>query len=256
MGPDSIAAEIADHLVATRRSRLTVPPVTSVRPLTIAEAYGVQAHVTAARLARGERIMGWKLGYTSLAMRQQMGIDAPNFGPLTDAMVLESGAMVSAELVQPKVEPEIAVVLARPVQGIVDVADVRAALDRAVACLEVVDSVFTDYRFTLEDNTADGSSAAQVVLGPTIAVGADRLAEVEVTFLHNGEEVATATGEAASGDPLAGVVWLVGQLAAQGRRLEAGDVVITGGLCRAVSLAPGDIVEARYSGDVTVRVTR
>lgn len=256
MRHDASLAEIAQHLLAAHASGRTIPAISASRPMSLDDAYGVQALVSSARLARGERIAGWKLGYTSLAMRQQMGIDAPNFGPLTDAMLLPSGAFASASLIQPRVEPEIAVVLGSPLEGAVGVEQVAAAVAHAVGCLEVVDSVFADYRFTLEDNTADGSSAAQVVLGARLPATADALAQVEVNLRHNGEVVGAATGAAASGDPLAGVAWLVGQLARSGRRLEAGDVVITGGLCRAVPLAPGDRVSARFSGGIEVSVAR
>ena len=256
MQPDTPLSAIAECLLAARAARTPIAAVTATRALSLADAYEVQALVSAARFARGERMIGWKLGYTSLALREQMGIQAPNFGPLTDAMRLASGDTVAPTLIQPKVEPEIAVELGEPLEGAVSVAQVAAAVARAMACLEVVDSVFQDYRFTLEDNTADGSSAAQVVLGPTLAVAPDRLAEVAVQLLHNGEPVASATGAAASGDPLAGVAWLAAQLARTGRRLERGDVVITGGLCRAVTLAPGDTVVARFLDGVEVGVRR
>lgn len=255
MNPDTTHDDIATRLLAARAKRLTIAAISEGQVMSLHDAYAVQARVTAARLARGERIVGWKLGYTSLAMRQQMGIAAPNFGPLTDAMRLGSGDSVSPTLIQPKVEPEIAVVLGRALEGPVSVADVAAAVSQVLSCLEVVDSVFTDYRFTLEDNTADGSSAAQVVLGAPLPVGPDRLAGVDVAFFHNGAPVGTATGAAASGDPLLGVAWLAAQLSATGRRLEAGDVVITGGLCRAVTLAPGDVVSARFGGDGGVEVS-
>ena len=129
------------------------------------------------------------------------------------------------------------------------------AASEAFACLEIVDSVYPDYRFRLEDNTADGSSAAQVVVGPALK-RRDRLDEVGVVLFHNGAESGSATGRAASGHPAAGVVWLVEQLALQGRRIEAGHIVITGGLTRAVPLAMGDRVEAVFDGESRVAVRR
>jgi 2-keto-4-pentenoate hydratase len=247
------AATWARALLASRAARTTRDPITVTTPLTIDDAYAIQRHVTARRIESGERIIGWKLGYTSVAMRRQMGVDAPNHGPLTDAMVLASGAQVSERLVQPRVEPEIGVRMAGPVPADAGADEVQHVLDDAFACLEVVDSVFTDYRFRLEDNTADGSSAAQVVVGSSLGtvVGLD---EIDVVLRRNGEEVGRATGAAASGHPLAGVAWLAGQLAARGSRLEAGQIVITGGLTAAVPLAPGDEVVAVFGGRVTVSV--
>jgi 2-keto-4-pentenoate hydratase len=123
----------------------------------------------------------------------------------------------------------------------------------------VVDSIFTDYRFTIADNTADGSSAAQVVLGPSLG-SKDSLADVEVALRHNGVVCAEASGAAASGHPLNGVAWLVEQLAVRGIGLRAGDLVITGGLTAAVALLPGDVVSATFHhlhGDtVSVQVSR
>jgi 2-keto-4-pentenoate hydratase len=245
------AAELAD----ARRAGESHAPITSTVDLSLADAYAIQRAGTAMRLSRGERVVGWKLGYTSLAMRVQMGIDEPNFGPLTDAMLVRSGDAVSEVLMQPRVEPEIGLRFARPLTGAETVADVLAAVEDAFAVLEVVDSVYPGYRFRLEDNTADGSSAAQVVVGPVLR-RRESLDEVSVTMRHNGAEVGSATGAAASGHPAAGVVWLVRQLAMTGRRIEAGDIVITGGLTHAVPLAPGDRVVAAFDGETDVATHR
>ena len=243
----------ATELAGARHERRTREPITDTVPLTLADAYAIQDALTARRLAAGERIVGWKLGYTSPAMRAQMGIDQPNFGPLTDAMILTTGATVGTALIHPRVEPEIGLRFGRPLHGDVTVDDVLDAVVEAFACLEVVDSVFRDYRFRLEDNTADGSSAARVVVGPEL-VDRSHLDAVTVVMRHNGAEVGAATGAAASGHPAAGVVWLVSQLAREGRRLEAGDIVITGGLTRAVPLQPGDVVDAVFDGHTQVSV--
>lgn len=247
------AAEAARILDGHAR-RTTLDPISDRGPLSLEDAYAIQAVVTQARLDRGERVVGWKLGYTSLAMREQMGVDAPNFGPLTDAMLLDDGAAVPAAFTQPRVEPEVALRFAADVPAGADRADVLAAVGSAHAALEVVDSVWTGYRFTLEDNTADGSSAAGVVLGPELPL--DRIADVEVTLLLDGEPVGTGRGSDASGHPADGVVWLVEQLTVTGTQLRAGDVVITGGLTRAAPLDAGTTIEARFTTGQTVTVTR
>lgn len=246
--------EWAAVLTEARRSRVTREAITATHELSVADAYAIQQRVTAVRLARGEHIVGWKLGYTSLAMREQMGVHEPNFGPLTDAMVLADGAQVIAALIHPRVEPEIGLRFARPLAGEVSIDDVLAAVEECFACLEVVDSVYTDYRFRLEDNTADGSSAAQVVVGPAFET-AD-LAAVHVELTHNSTPVAHATGAAASGHPAAGVAWLVARLAERGQRVEPGQIVITGGLTKAVALMPGDTIGALFDGSVAVAVSR
>jgi 2-keto-4-pentenoate hydratase len=181
-----------------RRTGLTFDALISEElSLSLADAYRVQDQVTALRLAGGERRAGWKLGYTSAVMRAQMGIAAPNFGPLTDAMLLGSPARLPAGALQPRVEPEIGLRLGR---GLVAPCSVEAALeacDAALACLEIVDSVWSGYRFTLEDNTADGSSAAWVAVGPSLPL--EDLASLPVELSVDGEVVERGTGAAAGG---------------------------------------------------------
>ncbi len=252
------AADIGDWaavLAAARRDRTGCAPISSSIDLGLDDAYAIQRAGTALRLQRGEKVVGWKLGYTSLAMRAQMAIDQPNFGPLTDAMLVAHDGAAGAALMQPRVEPEIGLRFERPLSDRADLDEVLAAVGEAFACLEIVDSVYPGYRFRLEDNTADGSSAAQVVVGPALP-SIEHLDEVGVVLFHNGAESGSATGRAASGHPAAGVVWLVEQLALQGRRIEAGDIVITGGLTRAVPLAARDVVEAVFDGATRVAVHR
>jgi 2-keto-4-pentenoate hydratase len=204
--------------------------------LSLDDAYRVQDEVTALRLADGERRAGWKLGYASAVMRAQMGVASPNFGPLTDAMLLDSPAVLPAGALQPRVEPEIGLRLGRRLSGPCSASDVLGASDAALACLEIVDSVWAGYRFTLEDNSADGSSAAWVAVGPVLPVS--DLAALPVALSVDGAVVERGSGAAASGHPAAGVAWLAEQLASRGRALEPGDLVITGGLTSARPLEP------------------
>lgn len=240
------AERIAAELVASRAARHTRGPLTDEMTLSMDDAYRIQGAVTATRRARGERQIGWKLGYTSLAMRAQMGVDQPNFGPLTDAMVVADGASVPDTVLQPRVEPEVAIRLRADIEWPTTLDDVAAAVGSAHACLEVVDSVYTGYRFRIEDNTADGSSAAHVVIGAALSPDAS-LDEVGVELVHNDVVVGQATGAAASGHPLAGVVWLAEALAVTGQQLRAGDLIITGGLTAAVALNEGDVVSATFA---------
>lgn len=253
--PLDAAAEAASILAAHAR-HATLDPISARGDITMDDAYAIQAIVTADRIGRGERRIGWKLGYTSLAMRAQMGVDQPNFGPLTDAMLVDDGADVAGRFTQPRVEPEVALRFERDVTADADRAAVLAAVGSAHAALEIVDSVWTDYRFRIEDNTADGSSAAGVVLGA--AIPRDHIAEVEVTLQVDGVAVGRGHGRDASGHPADGVVWLVARLAERGERLLAGDVVITGGLTAAAPLVPGSAITGVFGGDtiVTVRCSR
>lgn len=250
MSPIDHAAEAA-AIVNAHAARRTLDPISDRIAIDMADAYAIQAHVVAARFAAGERRIGWKLGYTSLAMREQMGVDQPNFGPLTDAMAITDDADVAGRFTQPRVEPEVALVFGRDVAPGADRHDVLDAVASARAALEVVDSVYTGYRFTIEDNTADGSSAAGVVLGGALPVAA--IAEVAVVLTVDDTVDETVHGRGvgadASGHPADGVVWLVEQLARRGERVRAGDVVITGGLTSAAALLPGGRITARFAVD-------
>jgi len=248
-------AEWAAVLATARLTRVGCEPISSSTDLTIDDAYAIQRAGTELRLERGEKIIGWKLGYTSLAMRAQMGIDQPNFGALTDAMLVAHDGNADSALIQPRVEPEIGLRFAESPPADANLDEVLEAVGEAFACLEIVDSVYPDYRFRLEDNTADGSSAAQVVVGPALR-SRERLEEATVVLRRNGVDCGSATGRAASGHPATGVVWLVRQLALQGRRIESGDIVITGGLTRAVPLEFGDHVEAVFDEATRVAVHR
>jgi 2-keto-4-pentenoate hydratase len=211
--------------------------------------------VTASRLAEGERLAGWKLGYTSAVMRAQMDVAAPNFGPLTDAMLLSSPALLPSGALQPRVEPEIGLRLGRRLTGPCSAASALDACDAALACLEIVDSVWAGYRFTLEDNTADGSSAAWVAVGPSLPL--EDLAALPVALSVDEEVVERGTGAAAGGHPAAGLVWLAEQLAGSGRALEPGTLVITGGLTSARPLEAGHRVSASFGdGRWSVEVRR
>lgn len=254
---DERLADLADQLVQARRVRQTIT-AWSASPrhaLSLEEAYTVQDLVLARRLARGERLVGWKLGYTSQAMRDQMGIDEPNAGPLTDVMQLVDDCDIPGAAIQPLAEPEIAVRLAAPPAPGSTVAQVADLVDGAWAALEVCDPIWSARRFRLEDNTADGSSAAWFVLGDPLPP--DHLDSVGVRFIRNGAVLDEARGAAAGGHPLAGVSWLAGLLGRVGKRIEPGQMILTGGLTAGVAMVPGDTVAAEFtaSGGVVAGVS-
>lgn len=237
---DRVRALAAEIDSAHRERRLLDATVHA--PLDLATAYAVQHELTAARIARGARRIGVKLGYTSQAMREQMRIDAPNHGPLLDTMRITDGR-IPAALIHPRVEPEVAVILGP---------DLLPAA--AFAALEVVDSIWRDYRFTLALNTADGSSAAGVVVGPELPL--DALDALSVRLSHGGETVGEGTTAAAMGHPLHALEWVMRTLDGGPDALRPGDVVITGGLTAAVPVGPGETVEAIFGATHGVRLLR
>lgn len=256
---DSTVELLAERLHRAERERRPIPRLTGERPaLSIPDAYRVQAALVERRLAEGERLIGAKLGFTSRAMREALGVGEPNFGWLTDAMLIHDGLVRSDALIHPKVEPEIAFRLGRDLAGpSVGVGEVLAATAAVTACLEVVDSRYEGFRFLAPDNVADDSSAARLVLGRRAVTPGDLdLALLGVVLWVDGAIVATAAGAAAEGHPAGAVAWLVRRLAADGRGLRAGDVVISGGLTAPFDLRPGTTmtVEIDRLGGASLRM--
>lgn len=237
-------ARSAEAIWAARQAGRTLDAEAIIGTPDLATAYAIQRALLGLRLAAGERVVGWKLGYTSEVMRRQMGIDRPNIGPLTDRMLLHSGDAVHQRLVQPRVEPEIGLRLKTALdarQAPVDRHTVAAAVEGAYACLEVVHSTWTGYRFNLEQNTADNSSAGQVVIGPRLTVTDLMALDTVAVRLHDASDhtLGQGVGADADGHPLDALARLARELAAFDQRLEAGDWVITGGLTKACALEPG-----------------
>jgi 2-keto-4-pentenoate hydratase len=239
--PRGLVGVAAHRLAQARTDRRAIPALTDdLEGLDLATAYRVQA----AQRDAADDLVGWKLGVTSRAKQAQVGVREPIRGFLSASHLLELGEpLPTAELIQPRVEPEIAFVMARDLSGPhVTAAQVLAATAGVAPAIEVLDSRFHDYRFTMPDVVADNASAARFVLGaPVPATGID-LRLVGVVLEHRGEVVATASGAAVLGHPAAAVAWLVRSLAADGYGLGEGDIVLSGGLTAAVAVGEGDAV--------------
>lgn len=191
-------------------------------------------------------LVGWKLGVTSRAKQAQVGVSSPVYGFLPGSGALDIGEPLdTGQLIQPRCEPEIVFVLGRDLAGPhVGAADVIAASSGVAVGIEVLDSRYRDYKFTMADVVADNTSAARFVVGTPVPLDGIDLRVVGVVLEHNGEVVATASGAASLGHPAAAVAWMVRRMAADGEGLRAGDVVLSGGLTAAVPVVPGDVVVA------------
>ncbi|MBN9107505.1 MAG: fumarylacetoacetate hydrolase family protein [Pseudonocardia sp.] len=191
-------------------------------------------------------LVGWKLGVTSRAKQAQVGVSSPVYGFLPGSGALDIGEPLdTSQLIQPRCEPEIVFVLGRDLAGPhVGAADVIAASSGVAVGIEVLDSRYRDYKFTMADVVADNTSAARFVVGAPVPLDGIDLRVVGVVLEHNGEVVATASGAASLGHPAAAVAWMVRRMAADGEGLRAGDVVLSGGLTAAVPVVPGDVVVA------------
>ncbi|VTZ27597.1 2-keto-4-pentenoate hydratase [Methylocella tundrae] len=234
-----------------------VPPLRDVLAPTDAAAYEIQAINTRAWLTKGRRIVGRKVGLTSKAVQAQLGVDQPDYGVLFDDMAIASGGRLSAALIQPKAEAEVALVLERDLSNRdATPEDVAAATAYAVAAIEIVDSRIADWKITFADTVADNGSSAFFVLGDEKKklAGLD-LYTCGMALEVNGALVSLGAGAACLGHPLIAAAWLARTFAALGEGLKAGDIVLTGALGPMVPIHPADFVEAKIGGLGSVSFT-
>jgi 2-keto-4-pentenoate hydratase len=247
---------IADALISAQRDRTPIAPFTTVNPFLDADTgYKAQALVVEHRLLAGERIIGAKLGLTSRVKRLALGINEPVYGLLTSGMVVPYGDPLRLdELIHPRAEPEIAFLIGEAIPPSTPAAGVLAAIEAVIPAIEVMDSRYNQ-PFRLPDSVADNAGAARVVLG---AQGRrpDELVDLHLlgcVFRHR-SGIDTAAGGAVMGHPAAAVAWLANALAAHGERLEAGSIVLSGGLTASTELRPGAVVAAEFDGLGTVQL--
>ena len=238
--------EAAASLLGTVSERA---PLSAEWPdLDVDTAYAIQDEALRQRRARGETLIGVKLGLTSRAKQERMGIDAPLLAWLTDAMVLPAGVPVPS-LIHPRAEPELVFVLGRRLAGPgVTAATALAAVDRVYGGIEVIDSRYTDYRFTLPDAVADNGSSAYFSVGPVGVPPASLDLSLEAALLEvDGQIVDTATGAAVQGHPAEALALAANALSSRGLALEPGWLVLTGGMTDAVPVRRGSRIAAHFS---------
>ncbi|MEV4480322.1 2-keto-4-pentenoate hydratase [Micromonospora coxensis] len=222
----------------------------------VESAYRVQQLQARAWQGRGERRVGAKIGLTSRAAQDSLGVHQPDFGLLTHVMAVGDGVEVPIDrLIQPRVEAEVAFVLGRDLpEERVTTVDLIGAVDHVLPAIEIVDSRIAGWDISIVDTVADNASSGMYVLGTTPR----RLADVDLRLAgmvleHAGEPVSVGAGAACMGSPLNALQWLAGTLARAGDPLRAGDVVLSGSLGPVVPVVPGGAYEARISGLGSVR---
>jgi 2-keto-4-pentenoate hydratase len=270
LAPDTAVAQAAERLTLAARTGVPTAPVRDVLGSTdVALAYRVQNVLTAARKASGARVVGRKVGLTSPAVQHQLGVDQPDFGVLFDDMLVPNGGKAdSGRLIAPKAEAEIAFVLSADVDGFAaglspdapisatDRSAAAAAVDYAVAALEIVDSRVADWDITITDTVADNASSALYVLGDKrTPLSEFAPAEVIMNLEKNGVPASSGNGAACLGDPLNALIWLARTAASLGAPLRAGDVVLSGALGAMVPAEPGTEITAELSTLGRVSVT-
>ncbi len=251
--------DLAARLRTAEETREPIAPLTAEdASLTVADAYRIQQINVHHRKEEGGLVRGRKVGLTSVAMQRQLGVGEPDFGAIFDDMLIEEGDPVPvSELIQPRIEAEIAFVMESDLQGPgVGAADALRAVAGAMPALEIIDSRVADWKIKLPDTVADNASSARVVCGGRLTPidGLDlRLLGMVVSV--DGAVAATGAGAAVLGNPIRCVAWLANKLGEFGVPLRAGDVVLAGALHAALPVAAGVSVHAEFAelGGVTTR---
>jgi 2-keto-4-pentenoate hydratase len=249
---------ISRDLYNAERDRRTLRPITETySEIDIDTAYKIQLALIQLKDADGKKIVGKKIGLTSKAMQKMLNVDQPDYGHILDNMVLHDGvAFRVAELIQPKIEPEIAFIIDREIKGPgVTPMQVLAATRFVVPALEIIDSRIEGWRIKLCDTIADNASSARVVLGSSPKRVDERdLKLVGMILEKNGDIVQTGAGGAVLGHPAVAVAWLANAVGRFGVSLNAGDIIMPGALCGAVDVGAGDLLQASFDGLGTVSV--
>jgi 2-oxo-3-hexenedioate decarboxylase len=244
------AQEIADILITSERERKGIAQISEEHPdIPVETAYEAQKAFVQSKLDAGETFVGWKLGLTSRNKQRAMGLDAPLYGRVTSGMLCATDEPVRLDrFIHPRVESEIAFLLARDVEGPATITSVLAATEVVFGAVDVLDSRYESFQFTLSDVVADNASAGGFYLGP-IARRPDDLGDLRLlgaVVRVDGEVTMTATGAAVMGHPAASVAWLANQLAAEGEKLRAGQIIFSGGVTAPVPVKAGRSVTFEF----------
>lgn len=227
-------------------ARVNARPIPQISPridgFSREDAYAIQDHQRVTRLGQGEIQVGWKMGLTSKAKREQMNLDSPLYGFLTDRMRVPNGAeFPMSGGIHPKIEPEVAFLIGRELRGPISREQALAGIQAVTSCLEILDSRYEQFKyFSMEDVISDNSSSSHFIVGPW----REDFAELDLARLRMEMRVNGATAQAGvtsdiSGDPVISVVQLCDLLAQRGQALAAGSIVLAGAATSAVELQPG-----------------
>ena len=252
-----LVEQAANALHEASRTGIFIAPLRETYDqLDIESAYAVQRFNTERRLKEGRRLVGCKIGLTSIAVQKQLGVDRPDFGMLFDDMGYGDGEPIPASiLTQPKIEGEVAFVIGRditvPNPGQLDVLN---AIEYALPALEIVGSRIAKWDIRITDTIADNASSSAFVIGNSPR----KLSEFDLRLCgmvieRRGDPVSVGAGAACLGNPINAVVWLARTMASLGTPLKAGDLVLSGALGPMVPVTPGDIFETRINGLGSVR---
>lgn len=251
---DAAVAKLGAELYQALRSGCTVVPLTERLPeICIDDAYQVSLQMLRQRVeCDGERVVGKKIGVTSRAVQEMLGVFQPDFGFLTDAMHFANGAdiPIRGQLIQPRAEAEIGFRLRAGLQGPgVTESDVLAASECIMPCFEVVDSRIRNWEIKIQDTIADNASCGVYVLGESEAdPAAFDLSALQVRVWKNGKFLSRGRGDAVQGNPLTAVAWLANTLGRYGIPFEAGETILSGSLVPLEPVQAGDRMRLELQG--------
>lgn len=241
--------ESAQALLESEKTKQTIEAFTSNNNITKDDAYQIQLNVIDYKKENGAKVVGKKIGLTSKAMQEMLGVDTPDYGHLLDNMIYEDEKAISLEkFIQPKVEFEIGFVMKEKLQGPgVTEEDVIRATDYVVPAIEIIDSRIRDWKIKFEDTVADNGSSAGAIIGKTRKKLTEiHLPEVKMSLYKNDKWVDSAYGSAVMGDPIKAVAWLANEVGAYDISLDPGEIILAGALSKAVSIEPGDHFRAEF----------
>ncbi|MBV1910708.1 MAG: fumarylacetoacetate hydrolase family protein [Kangiellaceae bacterium] len=236
--------DLADKVDSAAHNAFAIPQLSSVTDLSLDQAYAIQKESVQRRINRGEKLLGIKMGFTSRAKAIQMGVDDLIFGKLTSSMLVEDGGSISLkDFVHPRVEPELAFLLNKPLDGKSGMLEAYNAVEAVAPAIEIIDSRYQDFKFSLVDVVADNSSSSSFVLGPWQPKPKDP-SNLGMILSFDGTPVEVGSTAAVMGNPIRSLVTAARMLSEIGERLEAGQVILTGGATAAVALTEGISVSA------------
>ncbi|MGY4100224.1 2-keto-4-pentenoate hydratase [Nocardia sp. R16R-3T] len=255
---DAIRIELADELAAAERDRVGIDPLIARYPdIDVVDAYEIQLINIRRKLDSGAKVVGHKVGLSSLAMQQMMGVDEPDYGHLlADMAVCADVPVETSRYLVPRVEVEVGFILGADLPGAdCTEADVLAATVGYAPSIELIDSRIKDWQIGLADTISDNASSAGFVLGAARVAPKDLDTKaIDAVLTRNGEVVAQGRSDAVLGDPVIAVAWLARKVASFGVRLTAGDIVLPGSCTRAVDVRAGDCFHAEFAGLGSVRL--
>lgn len=248
----NLITQLGDELYEALVSRRVLEPLTNrYADITIEDAYHIQQRMIARRLDKGEKVVGKKIGVTSAAVMNLLGVRQPDFGYMLDGMIYNEGESIPIDtLIQPKAEGEIAFMMKKDLLGPgITAADVLAATEGVMACFEIVDSRIRDWKIKIQDTVADNASCGVFVLGDRLVDPRDvDLATCGMVLEKNGEIACTGAGAATLGNPVNAMVWLANTLGRLGIPLKAGEVVLSGSLGPMIPVKTGDSLRCTIGG--------